>query len=139
MRRALASFLIAVFSVPLVAALAFVDTGSNVPACCRRNGRHHCSMPDPQNSGAPAFSALPSKCPLFPNANNGPAQSTKFALNAAPGLRAPSPFLQAVVAEEQHHLRAVEPGSPSKTRPSPHHLTLCGAVDNLPAFSCLHR
>jgi hypothetical protein len=44
MRRALASLLLATISFPLIAGTLFADLESKVPACCRRNGAHHCSM-----------------------------------------------------------------------------------------------
>lgn len=46
MRRALAALLMLVFSFPLIAP-AFVSASpdeSSLPACCRRNGQHHCAM-----------------------------------------------------------------------------------------------
>jgi len=65
MRRILAMFLLAAFGLPVAAsALAWAqDSGSpHLPACCRRNGAHHCAMLAASN-GAPAVSAT---CPSFP-------------------------------------------------------------------------
>lgn len=44
MRRALAILLLAAIHVPLIAPLALADSESSLPACCRKNGAHHCSM-----------------------------------------------------------------------------------------------
>ena len=58
-------FLLAAFGLPVAAsALALAqDSGSpHLPACCRRNGAHHCAMLAASN-GAPAVSAT---CPSFP-------------------------------------------------------------------------
>jgi hypothetical protein len=43
MRRALASVLSVLLSFPLIAPLILANTDSDLPACCRRNGQHHCS------------------------------------------------------------------------------------------------
>jgi len=67
MRRALASLLLAVFSFLLIAPVAFADPESNLPACCRRDGAHRCSMGsmDDEVSGAGLHAAL-DRCPAFP-------------------------------------------------------------------------
>lgn len=45
MRRALAVLLVVAFSLPLIApALVSFSIESSLPACCRRNGAHHCAM-----------------------------------------------------------------------------------------------
>jgi len=45
MRRALAVLLVVAFSLPLIApALVSFSVESSLPACCRRNGAHHCAM-----------------------------------------------------------------------------------------------
>jgi hypothetical protein len=38
---------------------------SRIPACCRKNGKHHCAMPDGAGSTETSVSA-PSCCPNFP-------------------------------------------------------------------------
>jgi hypothetical protein len=68
MRRALASLLLAVMSFPLVAAPLFVETLPGVPACCRRNGQHHCEAAGAGSSSGGAAVAS-ARCPLWP----GPA------------------------------------------------------------------
>jgi len=62
--------------------LLFVNAESNLPACCRREGKHHCGMAaqdmaDVPSSG-PAVDALRAKCPFFPSGgavvpDSGPA------------------------------------------------------------------
>ncbi|HEY6448950.1 MAG TPA: hypothetical protein VIY53_21025 [Acidobacteriaceae bacterium] len=45
MRRALALLLLVGFSFPLIAPLfASAPSEASLPACCRRNGKHHCAM-----------------------------------------------------------------------------------------------
>jgi hypothetical protein len=74
MRRALASFLLAVFSFPLIAPAFFVDAEANLPACCRRDGKHHCAMTMDETASAAGVSvgtAQP-RCPLYPGASATP-------------------------------------------------------------------
>jgi hypothetical protein len=55
--------------MPLVAATG--DADSKLPACCRRNGAHHCMMNAVQASASlhgTQFEVIPSRCPLFPKA-----------------------------------------------------------------------
>jgi len=45
MRRAPAALLLLVFSLPLIAPLLVSGPDeSQLPACCRRDGKHHCAM-----------------------------------------------------------------------------------------------
>jgi hypothetical protein len=88
MRRVPSVLLILIFWLgPLVAVFQGGDD-SRLPACCRRNGAHHCAM-DEQTAvtamlraqSGPAFSA-PSHCPYCPRATariSGPV----FALSSA--------------------------------------------------------
>ena len=69
MRKLVAILLLAVFGLPL--ALPLLAQGgiedAGLPACCRRNGAHHCAMSMAQRSqtpaGAPAISAPAERCP----------------------------------------------------------------------------
>jgi hypothetical protein len=65
MRRALASLLLAVFSLPLFAPLVIANPASELPACCLRDGKHHCAMGGPQSGGAAGLH-FQAKCPFFP-------------------------------------------------------------------------
>jgi len=67
MRRVLASALVAAFSIPLIAPALAADPDSQLPACCRRLGKHHCAMQDDysQTSG-PAVRAVAVRCSSFP-------------------------------------------------------------------------
>jgi hypothetical protein len=57
------------FNLPMVSPLFALAANSdvNLPACCRRNGIHHCNMQMQRaaSSGA-AFSGIPTKCPAYP-------------------------------------------------------------------------
>lgn len=84
MRRILSLVLLAAFGLPAIApALALgQDTESSLPACCRRNGTHHC-MGNMHHtpSSAPAFSE---RCPNFPQPISTPSQLNGFALLPPP-------------------------------------------------------
>jgi hypothetical protein len=70
MRRAWAAILVVIFSYPLIAPLfASGPNDSQLPACCRRNGKHHCAM----QAEEMALGNIPSqlvtvseKCPYAP-------------------------------------------------------------------------
>jgi hypothetical protein len=51
----------------------------DVPACCRRDGKHHCDMSIPAEDGA-QFKQLSTKCPFFPR----PIAVPKTRIHAAP-------------------------------------------------------
>jgi hypothetical protein len=65
MRRALASLLLALFSFPLILPVLRADEASNLPSCCRREGRHHCSM-DHAATSREGVSPIQSKCSNYP-------------------------------------------------------------------------
>ncbi|MBL8236699.1 MAG: hypothetical protein JNM66_04725 [Bryobacterales bacterium] len=92
--------LLVAFSLSLLAPLLLAGAEqSNLPACCRRDGNHHCAK---QHSAKPAtgvqISAL-SVCPFFPSGKGSPAPLPLGAIAPAPAslavavlaLRAPAP------------------------------------------------
>jgi hypothetical protein len=82
MRRALATFLLAVMSFPLVGAPLFVQALPGVPACCLRNGQHHCEAAGIGSfSGGPAV--VSARCPLWP----GPAIASREIRTPLPAAR----------------------------------------------------
>jgi hypothetical protein len=69
-RRALSIVLLLLFSLPLISPVLAVTAGSeaSLPACCRRNGAHHCTgrmNPESSTSGI-TLSAIPQHCPAYP-------------------------------------------------------------------------
>jgi hypothetical protein len=71
MRRSLATLLVSVISLSLIAPALITDSESYLPACCRRGGEHHCAMKDMAQDAAeapsgPVFAAHTDKCPYFP-------------------------------------------------------------------------
>jgi hypothetical protein len=70
-RRVLSFTLLLLFSLPLISPVLALTAGSdaNLPACCRRNGTHHCTSMtrSPQLPGSVAsLSAIPQRCPAYP-------------------------------------------------------------------------
>lgn len=73
MRRFTAILILALlgafYAVPLLHAVS-TDPESDLPACCRRHGKHHCAMMGQylrlEASGEPAFNAPPQHCPMYP-------------------------------------------------------------------------
>jgi hypothetical protein len=70
-QRLLALSLLLLFSFPLVSPLLALSTSSdaNLPACCRRNGVHHCQMKVQQsNTSAHQTTVITvsMKCPFYP-------------------------------------------------------------------------
>jgi len=64
MRRAVAISLMMLFSFALIAPLLAPDADANLPACCRRNGKHHCMMRN--RTGQKGFTTLTETCPCNP-------------------------------------------------------------------------
>src|SRR5438105_2808780 len=70
MHRICALLLLHVISFLLIAPAICVDAASQLPACCRAKGRHHCAMDHPSTgqrlvTEAPAY-AVSAHCPMFP-------------------------------------------------------------------------
>jgi hypothetical protein len=84
MRRAIAISLMMLFSWTLIAPFYARDSDANLPACCRKNGKHHCAM---RTMGKLAgnqrgFSTVAEKCPyclLSVSSTNSPTYKTEAA------------------------------------------------------------
>jgi hypothetical protein len=70
MRRALASLLLALFSFPLILPVLRADAESSLPSCCRRAGKHRCSMDSTSAEAAAGtvVKAIQPKCSSYPAA-----------------------------------------------------------------------
>src|SRR5215472_12285135 len=78
MRRALASLLLVLIGVPLITPILLADPRPALPACCRRDGKHHCAIAAMENapaSAAPTIGSLQAKCRFYPNPTVLPAYS----------------------------------------------------------------
>jgi hypothetical protein len=86
MRRTLASILLTLLSFPLIAPL-LANTDSSLPTCCRRNGKHHCSMMSMGSpSPGPAVRTIQPKCPYYPAANTIPGEPAVALLGISPAV-----------------------------------------------------
>jgi hypothetical protein len=84
-RRALASLLLALFSFPLIAPLFAANAASQLPACCRRDGKHHCAMlSGDMESPAPTFQAIRPKCPYYPSTPTFSSEENVAILKSSP-------------------------------------------------------
>jgi len=72
-RRVIATLLAALFSVSLMGPVLFAsDADANLPACCRRAGKHHCAEAA-GGQEAPSGPRLQSaRCPIYPDASTAP-------------------------------------------------------------------
>jgi len=66
-RRTTGVLLLLLLTSPLVTPLFAGNPRADLPACCRRNGKHHCAeqMRMPPSEGA-QFASAGMKCPMFP-------------------------------------------------------------------------
>ncbi len=83
MRRFLAAMLVLVFSGPLISPI-FAGTvdESSLPACCRRNGKHHCMMYAMMMGQIPGHPVFAEKCPYSPFAGLAVMLPHAFATHA---------------------------------------------------------
>jgi hypothetical protein len=87
MRRACASLLLLVFSLPLIAPLlASTPDDSQLPACCRRGGKHHCTMSMEMGYVPSRYHVAREKCPFSPFARTPLLQPHALPLMNRPAL-----------------------------------------------------
>ncbi|MGA8090231.1 MAG: hypothetical protein WCA10_23365 [Terracidiphilus sp.] len=122
MRRAFSILFVLFFGLgPLV---VLIDGGDNtsLPACCRRNGAHHCAMTDAMLAhmiqaalSTPAFTA-PSHCPQYPARGNA-APSTTLAIARAPETAIVGIPALLSVAPSAAHARSIHLRTPALRGP----------------------
>jgi hypothetical protein len=77
MRRALAILLVAHFSFSLISPSVFAsDADSKLPACCRRNGKHHCARMATESESSSGPAVQEGRCSFFPTVEGVPANKT---------------------------------------------------------------
>lgn len=87
MRRIWAILLVAIFSFSLVEPVVFAsDLDSKLPACCRRDGRHHCAMKDDQSDSSTGLSLQTDRCALFPGVQSIPSGPRTSLPGVAPAI-----------------------------------------------------
>ena len=72
MRRILAITLTLLFGFTLAAPLFALNALTDLPECCRRNGRHHCMIGMADGAVATGISTAVPRCPHFPKATLAP-------------------------------------------------------------------
>ncbi|MEG9431295.1 hypothetical protein [Terriglobus sp. ADX1] len=88
LRKLISILLLAVFGLPFVSPLfaATAKSESDLPACCRRNGKHHCTMSMVARSHVASnkseFRAPLEKCPFYP-ASLKASQHSDFGLTVS--------------------------------------------------------
>jgi hypothetical protein len=88
-RRTSALLLLAIFSFSLIGpAVLASDPESNLPACCRRNGKHRCAM-GTQTGSSSERSVQSGACPSFPSIRAIPAAANTGLPKASPAVFAP--------------------------------------------------
>jgi hypothetical protein len=119
MRRILAAMLVLVFSGPLLAPLlTAAPDDSALPACCRRNGKHHCmmAMMMGEDSGHPVAAE---KCPYSPFAGLALMLPHAFASHAHPTILRGSAVLAAAIPQAEAGYRISFHRSRQKRGPPP--------------------
>ena len=99
MPRASAILLLALFGFALIGPALLADGASSVPACCRKNGTHHCAMNTQDQSDDPdgALQSVRNRCPMFPSSTAAPGH------NSAATVRPSSLFFAAIVSHPTAH------------------------------------
>ncbi len=120
-RRALAVALLGLFSFSLIAPSVFAsDPEAGLPACCRRNGKHHCTVMGGASQGTgPALHASP--CNFFPSAARATA-SPNAGVPAAPPVSSVSLPNGSATRQANETPSAVLFHSPRQLRGPPAHL-----------------
>jgi hypothetical protein len=93
------------FGFSLIPISSFADKQTTLPPCCRRDGKHHCSMSamagmsraSSQSSGTALKTSV--KCPLFPNWKSVPNPSNEAAVQ--PSWNQATPVPEGPTAVEQ--------------------------------------
>jgi hypothetical protein len=91
MRRLLAIFLLCALGLPMATPLfaAALDQDTGLPACCRRNGAHHCTSMMTGTSARPEgtqVAAPHERCPAYPAATTSVRKNDASLLAASPLL-----------------------------------------------------
>jgi hypothetical protein len=82
MRRFLATLLAALFSFLLIMPAFAASLRPNLPACCRKEGKHHCAM-QAGHASESAVVAASDKCPFFPQVSVAPHYGINVTTQAA--------------------------------------------------------
>jgi hypothetical protein len=117
MRRVFASLLLVLFGFPPIAPALLAHTASGLPACCLRNGKHHCAMAEGDAPAGMALRANQPKCPLFPKAQAVTVFSKTVVFGATPVASAPHLFVAMIARPDGQFVRIGLRGSVRKRGP----------------------
>jgi hypothetical protein len=73
--------LLVLFSFPLIVPAQRTDNEAKLPACCRREGKHHCGMANGSSQQQTSGVSARAKCPSYPVASAAPLFSNTVLLN----------------------------------------------------------
>ena len=123
LRRLVAIALLAVFGLPFAQSLFALTPKSdaNLPACCRRNGKHHCMMSMAErremSSNKPQFAPPVEKCPYCPAALTLGHQTNPFSIATGQIVFLSSVGQSSVVAQTESKRRISRDRSRQKRGP----------------------
>jgi hypothetical protein len=91
LRRFSAILLLLLFGLSLLSPLLGSDGEANLPACCRRGGKHHCAMPAGKGSpdSGPALRGN-GRCPSYPGFGVGTTSTVYGVRPAQPSAFVPT-------------------------------------------------
>jgi hypothetical protein len=103
MRRLLASALVLAFFSPLIAPVFTASINeADLPACCRRNGKHHCMMYRMAMGLAPwPYRTVQDKCPYSPFAHVAILLFHGYVRRERPAVAAHSAVLAARICQAE--------------------------------------
>ena len=89
MKRVFAILLTMLVSFPLILPAFVSNAKTNLPACCRKDGKHGCGMKNMASQQLsdptqPAVSSAKAKCPFYPSSQSGPSNAPVFEQSSAP-------------------------------------------------------
>jgi len=74
-RRSWAILLLAVFSFSLISPALFAGASTQLPSCCSRGGKHHCSSMHQADQSGEGFQAVQQPCLYYPGGSAAPVHS----------------------------------------------------------------
>jgi hypothetical protein len=83
MRRFLATLLAVLFSFLLIMPAWAASIKPDLPACCRKEGKHRCAMQAAGHASESAVVAVSDKCPFFPQTSLAPHHEINAITQAA--------------------------------------------------------
>lgn len=90
--------LLGLFSFALIAPALPTDPESDLPSCCRRDGKHACGMMESKSPSGPAWQSA--RCPSFPAIKGLPTARSAAAAPQAGSWTVAAPASEPVVRTE---------------------------------------